>query len=35
VLCVGGSWVANAAMMREGRWDRIEALAREASRLKD
>ncbi len=35
VLCVGGSWVANAAMMREGRWDRIEALAREASQLKD
>jgi 2-dehydro-3-deoxyphosphogluconate aldolase/(4S)-4-hydroxy-2-oxoglutarate aldolase len=35
VVCVGGSWVANAAMMREGRWDRIEALAREASRLKD
>jgi 2-dehydro-3-deoxyphosphogluconate aldolase / (4S)-4-hydroxy-2-oxoglutarate aldolase len=35
VVCVGGSWVANAAMMREGRWDRIEALAREASQLKD
>jgi 2-dehydro-3-deoxyphosphogluconate aldolase/(4S)-4-hydroxy-2-oxoglutarate aldolase len=35
VVCVGGSWVANAAMMREGRWDRIEALAREANRLKD
>jgi 2-dehydro-3-deoxyphosphogluconate aldolase / (4S)-4-hydroxy-2-oxoglutarate aldolase len=35
VVCVGGSWVANAEMMREGRWDRIEALAREASRLKD
>jgi 2-dehydro-3-deoxyphosphogluconate aldolase/(4S)-4-hydroxy-2-oxoglutarate aldolase len=35
VLCVGGSWVASAAMMREGSWDRIEALAREASRLKD
>jgi 2-dehydro-3-deoxyphosphogluconate aldolase/(4S)-4-hydroxy-2-oxoglutarate aldolase len=35
VVCVGGSWVANAAMMREGRWDEIEALARDASRLKD
>jgi 2-dehydro-3-deoxyphosphogluconate aldolase/(4S)-4-hydroxy-2-oxoglutarate aldolase len=35
VICVGGSWVANAAMMREGRWDEIEALARDASRLKD
>lgn len=33
VVCVGGSWVANAAMMRDGRWDRIEALAREASQL--
>lgn len=34
VLCVGGSWVARPAMMREGRWDEIERLAREASQLK-
>ena len=34
VLCVGGSWVASPTMMREGRWDEIERLAREASQLK-
>lgn len=34
VLCVGGSWVANATQMREGKWDEIEALARTASQLK-
>ncbi len=33
VLCVGGSWVADKAMMREGRWDEIEALARAAREL--
>ncbi len=33
VLCVGGSWVASAALMRAGRWDEIEALARDASKL--
>jgi 2-dehydro-3-deoxyphosphogluconate aldolase/(4S)-4-hydroxy-2-oxoglutarate aldolase len=33
VLCVGGSWVASAALMKAGRWDEIERLAREASRL--
>lgn len=33
VLCVGGSWVASAALMRAGRWDEIEALARSASEL--
>lgn len=34
VLCVGGSWVASPALMREGRWDEIEAIARAASQLK-
>ncbi|OQM77075.1 2-dehydro-3-deoxy-phosphogluconate aldolase [Manganibacter manganicus] len=33
VVCVGGSWVAPDAMVREGRWDEIEALARQASEL--
>ncbi len=33
VLCVGGSWVANREMMRDGRWDEIEALARTAREL--
>lgn len=33
VVCVGGSWVAPDDMVKEGRWDEIEALAREASRL--
>ncbi len=33
VLCVGGTWMAGPALMREGRWDEIEALARAASRL--
>ncbi len=33
VLCVGGSWVASAALMNAGKWDEIEALARDASRL--
>jgi 2-dehydro-3-deoxyphosphogluconate aldolase / (4S)-4-hydroxy-2-oxoglutarate aldolase len=33
VLCVGGSWVASAVLMRDGRWDEIEALARTASQL--
>lgn len=30
VLCVGGSWVAPAAAMNEGRWDEITRLAAEA-----
>ncbi len=30
VLCVGGSWVAPAAAMAEGRWDEIARLAGEA-----
>jgi 2-dehydro-3-deoxyphosphogluconate aldolase/(4S)-4-hydroxy-2-oxoglutarate aldolase len=34
VLCVGGSWVADKALMRTGRWDEIESLARTASRLR-
>lgn len=34
IVCVGGSWVAPDAMVREGRWGDIEALAREASRLR-
>lgn len=33
VLCVGGSWVAPAAMMRAGDWAGIEALARQAAEL--
>ncbi|MGC4025034.1 MAG: 2-dehydro-3-deoxy-phosphogluconate aldolase [Mesorhizobium sp.] len=33
VVCVGGSWVAPDDMVNEGRWDEIEALAREASTL--
>ncbi len=33
VLCVGGSWVASAALMQAGKWDEIEALARTASQL--
>jgi len=34
VLCVGGSWVADRALMQAGKWDEIEALARTASQLK-
>jgi len=34
VVCVGGSWVAPDDTIREGRWDIIESLAREASALK-
>ncbi|MCR8723421.1 bifunctional 4-hydroxy-2-oxoglutarate aldolase/2-dehydro-3-deoxy-phosphogluconate aldolase [Frigidibacter sp. ROC022] len=33
VLCVGGSWVAPAAMVRAGDWAGIETLAREAAAL--
>ena len=33
VACVGGSWVAPADVIAKGDWTRIEALAREASRL--
>lgn len=34
VVCVGGSWVAPDDAIREGRWELIEALARQASALK-
>jgi len=34
VVCVGGSWVAPDEMIREGRWDMVESLARQASELK-
>jgi len=33
VLCVGGSWICPAQLVREQRWDEIEQLAREASQL--
>ncbi|MCB1397239.1 MAG: bifunctional 4-hydroxy-2-oxoglutarate aldolase/2-dehydro-3-deoxy-phosphogluconate aldolase [Rhodobacter sp.] len=33
VACVGGSWVAPAAMMRAGDWDGIRELAHAASKL--
>lgn len=34
VACVGGSWVAPAAMLARGDWAGIEALARDAARLR-
>ena len=34
VICVGGSWVAPDALVAAGKWNEIEALAREASALK-
>ncbi|RWE71115.1 MAG: keto-deoxy-phosphogluconate aldolase, partial [Mesorhizobium sp.] len=34
VICVGGSWVAPDDLIKAGKWDEIEALAREASKLK-
>jgi 2-dehydro-3-deoxyphosphogluconate aldolase/(4S)-4-hydroxy-2-oxoglutarate aldolase len=34
VVCVGGSWVADKALMKAGAWDDIETLARTASQLK-
>ena len=33
VICVGGSWVAPDDLVSAGKWDAIEALAREASGL--
>ena len=33
VLCVGGSWVAEASLLKEGRWDEVTRLAAEASKL--
>ena len=29
----GGSWVAEASLLRDGRWDEVTRLAREASKL--
>ena len=33
VLCVGGSWVAEASLLKEGRWDEVTRLATDASKL--
>jgi len=33
VACAGGSWVAPSALIAQGCWDQIEALAHEASQL--
>jgi len=33
VLCAGGSWVAPSALVKGGKWDEIETLAREAAKL--
>jgi len=33
VICVGGSWICPAQLVREQRWDEIEQLARDASLL--
>ena len=33
VLCVGGSWICPAQLVRDQRWDEIEQLAHEASLL--
>lgn len=34
VICVGGSWVADAALMRDGDWEGITKIARDASQLR-
>lgn len=34
VLCAGGSWVAPANLVRDGDWAGIEALAKDAAKLK-
>ena len=34
VLCVGGSWVAPAAMVRAGDWAGVQGLAAEAALLR-
>ncbi len=34
VMCVGGSWVCDKALMTAGNWDEIEALASDASKLR-
>lgn len=33
VLCVGGSWPVAPALLKEGRWGEVEAIARTASQL--
>jgi 2-dehydro-3-deoxyphosphogluconate aldolase/(4S)-4-hydroxy-2-oxoglutarate aldolase len=33
VLCVGGSWVAPAALLKAGNWDQIRALAKAAAAM--
>lgn len=33
VICAGGSWVAPGDLVTAGRWDEIEALARDAAKL--
>lgn len=33
VLCVGGSWIASADLVKSGDWDEIEARARKAAAL--
>ncbi len=33
VICAGGSWVAPAKLMKDGKWDEITALAAEAATL--
>ncbi len=33
VVCAGGSWVAPSKLVKQGAWDQIEILAREASLL--
>jgi 2-dehydro-3-deoxyphosphogluconate aldolase/(4S)-4-hydroxy-2-oxoglutarate aldolase len=33
VVCAGGSWVAPKSLVTEGKWDDIEELARQASKL--
>lgn len=35
VICAGGSWVAPKQMVLDGDWEGIEALARDAAKLKD
>ncbi len=33
VICAGGSWVAPSDLVKAGKWDEIEALAKQASKL--
>ncbi len=35
VVCVGGSWLAPAGLIKAGAWDKITELARAASRLRE